>query len=548
MPLTTGIGTENDNQVAVFTTPTNSATIGHLPDSVPHKQPTLRETAKPHDAVPGSADGSNGLSPHEGIFDLLNHRVGPTYDELPRNSSPHNHSRSLRPDFGEHERSQNKLYEQCLYGEAWCGMVAFSASLPQADLDNYMARARDDTYLATKTLFRAQQVQNGLAAEQDRRDMRALLASRAAGMPAAVPREPKVGDWAKAPRADGNSAVQSLGPRIQTCTLSEDQTAPAVVSSSQQGGHSPRLAAQAAAADTAESWHSAPSTPRASKPVICTQDANALKATGTDDACTAPHVPHQVPAAPAEVAHAADGVHDARAPQTASVDLAPHDDAAQALASTPSAPPQLSQVPETGSADAEAAGEAPSSNRGMPATSGTASADSSCAQRAAKASAGSEGERAQDLTTVAGSPSICVDAPPSAGMASAQVPDHSGDDEQRGASNGASPTSLLACRVDDRRPVDQASGDDSSAAPADPSPDRGTHDPPVEHPSLGMQARPAELEPEQQPSGVDSDHDADALHAQTGAEVSDAQPSDVAQPPSALVSLEQPAQVAGENE
>ena len=62
-----------------------------------------------------------------------------------------------------------------------------------------------------------------------------------------------------------------------------------------------------------------------------------------------------------------------------------------------------------------------------------------------------------------------------------------------------------------------------------------------------MQARPAELEPERQPSGVDSDHDADALHAPTGAEVSDTQPSDVAQPPSALVSLEQPAQVAGEN-
>ena len=156
MPLTTGIGTENDNQVAVFTTPTNSATIGHLPDSVPHKQPTLRRTAKPHDAVPGSADGSNGLSPHEGIFDLLNHRVGPTYDELPRNSSPHNHSRSFRPDFGEHERSQNKLYEQCLYGEAWCGMVAFSASLPQADLDSYKARARNDWDLARQTLFRAQ--------------------------------------------------------------------------------------------------------------------------------------------------------------------------------------------------------------------------------------------------------------------------------------------------------------------------------------------------------------------------------------------------------
>ena len=169
-----------------------------------------------------------------------------------------------------------------------------------------------------------------------------------------------------------------------------------------------------------------------------------LQATGTDDACTAPHVSHQVPAATDEVAHAADGVHDARAPQTASVDLAPHDDAAQTLASAPSAPAQLLQVPEAGSAATEAADEAPSSARGMPATDGTASAESSCAQHAAKASAGTEGERAQDLTTVEGSPSICVDAPPSAGMASAQVPDHSGDDEQRGASNRASPTSLLA--------------------------------------------------------------------------------------------------------
>ena len=159
-------------------TPTNSATIGHLPDSVPHKQPTLRETAKPHDAVPGSADGSNGLSPHEGIFDLLNHRVGPTYDELPRNSSPHDRSHSLRPDFGEHERSQNKLYGQCLYGEAWCGMVAFSALLPEADLDDYMATARDDTYLARQTLFRAQQVQNAIADEKGRRAMRALQGRR----------------------------------------------------------------------------------------------------------------------------------------------------------------------------------------------------------------------------------------------------------------------------------------------------------------------------------------------------------------------------------
>ena len=382
MPLTTGIGTENNNQVAVFTTPTNSATIGHLIDSVPHKQPTLRETAKPHDAVPGSADGSNGLSPHEGIFDLLNHRVGPTYDELPRNSSPHNHSRSFRPDFGEHERSQNELYEQCLYGEAWCGMVAFCALLQQDDLDDYLAAAKDNTYLARQTLFRAEQVQNAIADEKDRRAMRALLASRTAGIPAAVSREPRVGDWARAPRANGSSAVQSLRPRIQTCTLSEGQTAPAVVSSSQQGGHSPRLAAQAAAADTAaESWHSAPSTPRASKPVVCTLDANALKAAGTDDACTAPHVPHQVPEARNEIMRAADGVHDARAPQAASVDLVPHDDAAQALASTPSAPPQLLQMPEAGSAATEAADEAPSSDQGMPATGGTASAESSCAQR-----------------------------------------------------------------------------------------------------------------------------------------------------------------------
>ena len=151
MPLTTGIDTGNGNQVAVFTTPTNSATIGHLSDSVPHKQPTLRETAKPHDAVPGSADGSNGLSPHEGIFDLLNHRVGPTYDELSRNSSPHDHSRSLRPDFAEHERSQNKLYEQCLYREAWCGMVAFCVLLQQDDLEGYLAAGVESPASATET-------------------------------------------------------------------------------------------------------------------------------------------------------------------------------------------------------------------------------------------------------------------------------------------------------------------------------------------------------------------------------------------------------------
>ena len=72
------------------------------------------------------------------------------------------------------------------------------------------------------------------------------------------------------------------------------------------------------------------------------------------------------------------------------MDLAPHDDAAQALASTPSAPPQLLQVPEAGSAATKAADEAPSSDRGMPATGGTASAESSRAQHAAKASAGTE--------------------------------------------------------------------------------------------------------------------------------------------------------------
>ena len=57
-------------------------------------------------------------------------------------------------------------------------------------------------------------------------------------------------------------------------------------------------------------------------------------------------MPHQVPEARNEVARAADGMHDARAPQAASVDLAPHDDAAQVLTSTPSALQQLLQVPE----------------------------------------------------------------------------------------------------------------------------------------------------------------------------------------------------------
>ena len=167
-------------------------------------------------------------------------------------------------------------------------MVAFCALLQQDDLDGYLAAAKDNTYLARQTLFRAEQVQNAIADEKGRRAMRALLrlTSGTAGIPAAVSREPKVGDWARAPRADGSSTVQSLAPRIQTCTLSEGQTAPAVVSSSQQGGNSPRLAARAAATDTAaEGWHSAPSTPRASKPVVCTQDANALNAAGTDDTC-----------------------------------------------------------------------------------------------------------------------------------------------------------------------------------------------------------------------------------------------------------------------
>ena len=271
MPLTTGMDTGNDAHFTVFTTPKNSAMMGHYPDSVPHKQPTLRETAEPHGAVPRSAGSSNGLSPQEGIFGLLNHRVGSGSHELPRNLSPHDHSRPLKPDFGEHERSQNKLYEQCLYGEAWCGMVAFYALLPQANLEDCLAIAKDDTYLATKRLFRAQQVKNTIANEKDRRMMRAALTSRAAGIPAAVPQEPRVGDWAKAPCADGNNTAQGLGPHMETCTLSGGQTAPAVVSSSQQGGHSPRLAAQVAAADTTtESWHSAPSTQCASKPVVCT--------------------------------------------------------------------------------------------------------------------------------------------------------------------------------------------------------------------------------------------------------------------------------------
>ena len=81
MPLTTRMDTGNDNHAAcaVFTTPINSATIGHYPDSVPHKHPTLRKTAEPHGAVPRSAGSSNGLSPQKGIFGLLNHRVHGVY-------------------------------------------------------------------------------------------------------------------------------------------------------------------------------------------------------------------------------------------------------------------------------------------------------------------------------------------------------------------------------------------------------------------------------------------------------------------------------------
>ena len=56
-------------------------------------------------------------------------------------------------------------------------------------LDDYMATARDDTYLARQTLFRAQQVQNAIADEKDKRAMRALLTSRTAGIPAAVSRD-----------------------------------------------------------------------------------------------------------------------------------------------------------------------------------------------------------------------------------------------------------------------------------------------------------------------------------------------------------------------
>ena len=97
----------------------------------------------------------------------------------------------------------------------------------------------------------------------------------------------------------------------------------------------------------------------------------------THDACTSRHDVSDGETAPA------DGAHDARAPQTASEDLAPHDDAAQALASTASAPQQLPQVTEqTGSAEAKTAGKTPSSDRGMPAANGAASAKSSRAQHA----------------------------------------------------------------------------------------------------------------------------------------------------------------------
>ena len=50
----------------------------------------------------------------------------------------------------------------------------------------------------------------------------------------------------------------------------------------------------------------------------------------------------------------------------------------------------------------------------------------------------------------------------------------------------------------------------------------------------------------QQLSNTDNSHDADTLHAQTSAQVSTAQPSGVAQLPSMLVSLQQPAQVPDE--
>ena len=101
--------------------------------------------------------------------------------------------------------------------------------------------------------------------------------------------------------------------------------------------------------------------------------------------------------------------------------------------------------------------------------------------------------------------------------------------------------------MNSHQPVDQDSDNNSSAAQADPSPDQGMHDPPAEHLSLGMQARPAAPEPMQQPAEADNDHNADVLHAQTDAQVSDAQLSNVAQLPSVLVPLEQPAQVADEH-
>ena len=105
--------------------------------------------------------------------------------------------------------------------------------------------------------------------------------------------------------------------------------------------------------------------------MVCKGGADALEAAGTDGACMAPQVPHQVPEALSRFARAADRTHrdDACVPEAASVDLAPHDDATHALTSATSAPQQLLQVAEqASSAEAGAAGETPSSDRGMPVT------------------------------------------------------------------------------------------------------------------------------------------------------------------------------------
>ena len=77
----------------------------------------------------------------------------------------------------------------------------------------------------------------------------------------------------------------------------------------------------------------------------------------------------------------ADRAHDACMLQTASTDLAPHDDATQALTSTASVLLQLTQVTgQASSAADKTSGKAPSSNQGMPAADGTDSAKSSQAQ------------------------------------------------------------------------------------------------------------------------------------------------------------------------